>query len=246
SPRPDASSPCTPTRRWQHWPPARRSSTLSPGWKAARSTSAPRRPRASTCCPRHSAASDATIPTSRSKSRSPPPARSSNAFSDRNRGRTRPRPARRPGAGNIGRRRGGAQRSRRAGRRHDPHRRLDDPGRLPAALDTRLLPTRPSQRHGRSRDRLHRRDPRTPSQIGTEAGRVLALHADQALATLAAGEEELNALAGLEGGTIHIGASTTPGVYLLPSTLGCFRRDHPNVTVEVEIASTGEILERLL
>jgi DNA-binding transcriptional LysR family regulator len=80
----------------------------------------------------------------------------------------------------------------------------------------------------------------------TEAGRVLALHADQALATLAAGEEELRALAGLKGGTIHIGASTTPGVYLLPSTLGCFRRDHPNVAVEVEIASSGDILDRLL
>jgi molybdate transport repressor ModE-like protein len=80
----------------------------------------------------------------------------------------------------------------------------------------------------------------------TEAGRVLAAHASQALATLAAGEQELHALAGLESGTIHIGASTTPGVYLLPDTLGCFRRDHPNVTVEVEIASTGEIVERLL
>jgi molybdate transport repressor ModE-like protein len=80
----------------------------------------------------------------------------------------------------------------------------------------------------------------------TDAGRVLALHAAQALATLRAGEEELAALAGLEAGTIHIGASTTPGVYLLPDTLGCFRRDHPNVKVEVEIASTGEILERVL
>src|SRR5262245_2864707 len=80
----------------------------------------------------------------------------------------------------------------------------------------------------------------------TDAGRVLASHANQALATLAAGEEELHALAGLETGTIHIGASTTPGVYLLPDTLGCFQRDHPNVTIEVEIASTGEILSRLL
>ncbi len=73
----------------------------------------------------------------------------------------------------------------------------------------------------------------------TEAGKLLALHADQALQTLQAGEEELRLLSGLEAGTIHIGASTTPGVYLLPDTLGCFRRDHPNVTVEVEIASTA-------
>ncbi|MBD0290578.1 MAG: LysR family transcriptional regulator [Thermoleophilia bacterium] len=80
----------------------------------------------------------------------------------------------------------------------------------------------------------------------TEAGRVLASHAGQALVTLATGEEELHALAGLEAGTIRIGASTTAGIYLLPDTLGCFRRDHPHVDVEVEIASTGEIVRRLL
>jgi molybdate transport repressor ModE-like protein len=80
----------------------------------------------------------------------------------------------------------------------------------------------------------------------TEAGAILARHAGQALQALRAGEEELERLAGLELGTIHIGASTTPGVYLLPDTLGCFKRDHPNVTVEVEIGSTGDILERLL
>jgi molybdate transport repressor ModE-like protein len=80
----------------------------------------------------------------------------------------------------------------------------------------------------------------------TEAGTLLASRAREALAALHAGEEELGALAGLEAGTIHIGASTTPGVYLLPDTLGCFRRDHPHVDVEVEIASTDEMIERLL
>jgi DNA-binding transcriptional LysR family regulator len=33
---------------------------------------------------------------------------------------------------------------------------------------------------------------------------------------------------------------------LLPDTLGCFRRDHPGITVEVEIAASDEILKRLL
>ncbi len=80
----------------------------------------------------------------------------------------------------------------------------------------------------------------------TEAGSLLASRAREALAALQAGEEELGALAGLEAGTIHIGASTTPGVYLLPDTLGCFRRDHPHVDVEVEIASTDEMIGRLL
>src|SRR5437660_9985970 len=80
----------------------------------------------------------------------------------------------------------------------------------------------------------------------TEAGQVLAARAAQALASLGAAEEELGALAGLETGTIHLGASTAPGVYLLPDTLGCFRRDYPGVTVEGEVAASNEILKRLL
>jgi len=79
----------------------------------------------------------------------------------------------------------------------------------------------------------------------TEAGRLLAARAAQALTTLGAAEEDLSALAGLETGTIHLGASTAPGAYLLPDTLGCFRRDYPGVTIEVEVASSGEILRRL-
>ncbi len=80
----------------------------------------------------------------------------------------------------------------------------------------------------------------------TEAGRVLAARAAQALSSLGAAEEELGALAGLQTGTIHLGASTAPGVYLLPDTLGCFRRDYPGVTVEIEVAASDEILRRLV
>jgi molybdate transport repressor ModE-like protein len=80
----------------------------------------------------------------------------------------------------------------------------------------------------------------------TDAGSVLATRAAQALASLGAAEEELDAIAGLQTGTIHLGASTAPGVYLLPDTLGCFRRSYPGVTVEVEVAASDEILKRLL
>jgi molybdate transport repressor ModE-like protein len=80
----------------------------------------------------------------------------------------------------------------------------------------------------------------------TEGGAVLATHAAQALAALATGEQELSALAGLQTGTIRLGASTAPGSYLLPDTLGCFRRDYPGVDIEVEIAASGEILRRLM
>ena len=80
----------------------------------------------------------------------------------------------------------------------------------------------------------------------TDAGKILAAHAAQALTSLGTAEEELAQLAGLQTGTIHLGASTAPGVYLLPDTLGCFRRDYPGVDVEVDIGPSAQILRRLL
>ena len=80
----------------------------------------------------------------------------------------------------------------------------------------------------------------------TEAGEVLAARAAQALASLASAEEELAALSGLRTGTMHLGASSVPGIYLLPEALDCFRAEHPGVTVEVKIGSTADVLERLV
>ena len=80
----------------------------------------------------------------------------------------------------------------------------------------------------------------------TEAGRLLAARARDALSALETADEELRALDGLLSGTIHLGASTAPGAYLLPEVLGCFRREYPGVTVDVEVAASGEILRRLL
>src|SRR5881227_2883917 len=78
----------------------------------------------------------------------------------------------------------------------------------------------------------------------TEGGRALAASAAQALAALAAGEQELGALAGLQAGTIRLGASTAPGAYVLPDTLGCFRRDFPGVAVERSEEHTSELQSR--
>lgn len=80
----------------------------------------------------------------------------------------------------------------------------------------------------------------------TDAGRVLALRAAEALAALAAGEEEIGELAGLQRGRVAMAASWIPGVYLLPSTLGCFQQEHPGVNVEIEVASSADVVERLL
>lgn len=80
----------------------------------------------------------------------------------------------------------------------------------------------------------------------TDAGRVLALRAAEALAALAAGEEEIADLAGLQSGRVTLAASWAPGVYLLPETLGCFQEEFPSVDVDLEVASTADVLQRLL
>lgn len=80
----------------------------------------------------------------------------------------------------------------------------------------------------------------------TDAGRVLALRAAEALAALAAGEEEIGELAGLQRGRVAMAASWIPGVYLLPSTLGCFQQEYPGVNVEIEVASSADVVQRLL
>jgi len=43
-----------------------------------------------------------------------------------------------------------------------------------------------------------------------------------------------------------IGASSTPGTYLLPELLGTFQRSYPGVEVILEIADSGAVLERVL
>ncbi len=59
-------------------------------------------------------------------------------------------------------------------------------------------------------------------------------------------EQTLRNLKGLAGAKIRIGASTTPGVYLLPSLVTRFRRQYPGVETDLQIANTRVIEEKLL
>jgi molybdate transport repressor ModE-like protein len=80
----------------------------------------------------------------------------------------------------------------------------------------------------------------------TDAGRTLAHRAAAALAELAAGEEEIADLAGLQTGRVAIAASWSPGAYVLPYTLGCFRQEYPGVSIDLQIASSADVIEWLL
>ena len=92
-------------------------------------------------------------------------------------------------------------------------------------------------------ERLVQRDGRASSL--TEAGEVVATHAQRVLDTLDGMQEELRALRGAERGTLTLAASTTPGSYVLPSILECFAERHPRVDVDVVIGSSHWVAERV-
>ena len=84
-------------------------------------------------------------------------------------------------------------------------------------------------------DRLNRR------VALTEAGRIFEEHAQRVLATLASARETVAELEGLKRGSLLIGASTTPGIYVLPHLAARFQRQYPGITLRVRIANSADI-----
>lgn len=79
----------------------------------------------------------------------------------------------------------------------------------------------------------------------TEAGRLLEPIARRALLALEEVHVAVDEYRGLGRGSLHLGASTTPGLYILPRLLTRFRRLHPNIALRLTIANT-EAVERMV
>ena len=79
----------------------------------------------------------------------------------------------------------------------------------------------------------------------TEAGEVVAGHGVRVLDAIESMREDLRSLNGAERGTLTLGASTTPGSYVLPSLLQCFADRHPRVDVDVVIGSSAWVADRV-
>jgi LysR family transcriptional regulator, low CO2-responsive transcriptional regulator len=76
----------------------------------------------------------------------------------------------------------------------------------------------------------------------TEAGRLLEEYADRLLALLAESHRTLDELKGLGRGHLSVGASTIPGAYFLPKALGRFKERYPEVTIELRMGDTHQVL----
>jgi DNA-binding transcriptional LysR family regulator len=79
----------------------------------------------------------------------------------------------------------------------------------------------------------------------TEAGRVLEGYARGVAATLRGAREAIGGLRGLQRGSLLLGASSTPGIYLVPWLLGGFKARYPGIEVALRIGNTREIEERV-
>jgi DNA-binding transcriptional LysR family regulator len=79
----------------------------------------------------------------------------------------------------------------------------------------------------------------------TEAGRVLEPYVDRIMTTLEGGTQAVAELDGLQHGSLLVGASTTPGIYVLPRIIGQFRAAYPGITLSLQIANTRTIEERI-
>jgi len=75
----------------------------------------------------------------------------------------------------------------------------------------------------------------------TAAARLLEPFARQTIGLLRNAESAAADLRGLRRGSLAVGASTTPGTYLLPAALGRFRAAYPGVSLRLRIGDTREI-----
>jgi DNA-binding transcriptional LysR family regulator len=79
----------------------------------------------------------------------------------------------------------------------------------------------------------------------TEAGRLVVSRAHEILAGVTALRAELDDLAGLRAGQLHLGAFSTAGARLVPRAAAAFRARHAGVRLELSEADPDDALVRL-
>jgi DNA-binding transcriptional LysR family regulator len=82
--------------------------------------------------------------------------------------------------------------------------------------------------------------------ILTEAGRLMADYAQRIFILADEARRALDELEGLERGRLKLGASSTPGNYLLPWALAAFQARHPRLEVTLDILASHDVVDRIL
>ena len=80
----------------------------------------------------------------------------------------------------------------------------------------------------------------------TDAGKTLAVEAEKLLGAMERTAEAVRSHRSAERGSVRIGASTTPGFYLLPDLLGRFHRRFPKVALHYTVENSLRIEQMLV
>ncbi len=79
----------------------------------------------------------------------------------------------------------------------------------------------------------------------TETGRIAFDYAQRLFALSDEMQQVLADLRGVRAGTLTLGASTTPGEYVLPALIGRFQQRFPGVEVALHIANSQRIVQQI-
>ncbi|HLE29144.1 MAG TPA: selenium metabolism-associated LysR family transcriptional regulator [Anaerolineales bacterium] len=80
----------------------------------------------------------------------------------------------------------------------------------------------------------------------TEAGRIVADYVQRLSVLTEEVRRVLGELEGVRRGYLRLGASTTPGLYLLPEILARFRKQYPGVETTLAITNSADVTRRVL
>jgi len=75
----------------------------------------------------------------------------------------------------------------------------------------------------------------------TEAAQLLLPYAHRVITAVEDARHAIEELQGLDRGSLRIGASTTPGMYIIPRTIARFKELHPQIDVHLGIRDTREV-----
>ena len=75
----------------------------------------------------------------------------------------------------------------------------------------------------------------------TEAGTLLIPHARRVISAVQDASHAIDELQGLERGSLRIGASTTPGMYVIPKTIAQFKARYPKIEIQLGIKDTRQV-----
>jgi DNA-binding transcriptional LysR family regulator len=80
----------------------------------------------------------------------------------------------------------------------------------------------------------------------TDAGRILADYAQRVSVLTEEARRVLGEIEGLQRGYLRIGASSTPGLYLLPEVLARFQKKYRDIEITLVVTNSADVTRRVL